>query len=145
MVEDDERHACDGARVVGVDVEVCTLDDASVCVCAHDAPVVCARVFARVAVCEDDGEASAVAQSDDVTVVALHVAAVEELVEVGGELVCVADSVLRGARRSKAVFDVVPRVHCWFLFLSAVSCLFSFVSLRLRVFFARVFLLVMVP
>ena len=145
LVEDDERHACDGARVVGVDVEVCTLDDASVCVCAHDAPVVCARVFARVAVCEDDGEASAVAQSDDVTVVALHVAAVEELVEVGGELVCVADSVLRGARRSKAVFDVVPRVHCWFLFLSAVSCLFSFVSLRLRVFFARVFLLVMVP
>lgn len=145
LVEEDERHSCDGARVVGVDVEVCALDDASVCVCAHDAPVVCARVFARVAVCEDDGEASAVAQSDDVAVITLHVAAVEELVEGGGELVCVADSVLRGARRSKAVFDVVPRVHCWFLFLSAVSCLFSFVSLRLRVFFARVFLLVMVP
>lgn len=86
-----------------------------------------------------------VAQGDDVAVVALHVAAVEELVEVGGELVCVAGGVLCGACWSKAVFDVVPRVHCWFLFLSAVSCLFSFVSLRLRVFFARVFLLVMVP
>ena len=68
-------------------------------------------------------------------VVAFHVAAVEELVEDGGELVCVADSVLRGARRSKAVFDVVPCVHCWFLFLSVDSCLFSFVSLWLRVFY----------
>ena len=70
-------------------------------------------------------------------VVALHVAAVEELVEGGGELVCVAGGVLCGARWSKAVFDVVPRVHCWFLFLSVVSCLFLFVSMLLRVFFAR--------
>ena len=134
LVEEDERQAGDGARVVGVDVEVCTLDDAAVCVCAHDAPVVCARVFDRVAVCEGDGEAGAVAQGDDVAVITLHVAAVEELVEGGGELVCVADSVLRGARRSKAVFDVVPRVHLC-VFLSVASCLFSFVSLRLRVFY----------
>lgn len=125
LVEEDERHACDGARVVGVGVEVCALDDASVCVCAHDAPVVCARVFARVAVCEGDGEAGAVAQSDNVAVVDLHVAAVEELVEGGGELICVAGGVLCGARWSKAVFDVVPRVHGWSLFLSFVSCLFS--------------------
>ena len=145
LVEEDERHACDGARAVGVLLEVCALDDASVCVCAHDAPVVCARVFARVAVCEDDGEASAVAQSDDVTVVAFHVAAVEELVEVGGELVCVAGGVGGGSRGCESVFDVVPRVHCWFLFLSVVSCLFSFASLWLRVFFARVFLIVMIP
>lgn len=124
LVEEDERHACDGARVVGVLLEVCALDDASVCVCAHDAPVVCARVFARVAVCEDDGEASAVAQSDDVTVVALHVAAVEEFVEGGGELVCVAGGVLCGACWSKAVFDVVPCVHLC-VFLSVASCLFS--------------------
>lgn len=105
-----------------------------------------------VAVCEGDGEASAVAQGDDVAVVACHVAAVEELVEGGGELVCVADGVLCGACWSKAVFDVVPRVHCWFLFLSAVSCLFSFllgrVSPPARVGvspYARVFLLVMIP
>ena len=123
LVEEDERHTRDGARVVGVGVEVCALDDASVCVCAHDAPVVCARVFARVAVCEDDGEASAVAQSDDVTVVAFHVAAVEELVEGGGELVCVAGGVLCGACWSKAVFDVVPRVHLC-VFLSVASRLF---------------------
>ena len=137
LVEEDERQAGDGARVVGVLLEVCALDDASVCVCAHDASVVCARVFARVAVCEDDGEASAVAQSDDVTVVALHVAAVEELVEGGGELVCVTGGVLCGAYWSKAVFDVVPRVHCFLVFLSVASRLFAFVSLRLRVFFAR--------
>lgn len=68
-------------------------------------------------------------------VITLHVAAVEELVEGGGELVCVADSVLRGARRSKAVFYVVPRVHCFLVFLSVVSRLFSFVSLWLRVFY----------
>lgn len=42
LVEEDERYACDGARVVGVGVEVCALDDAAVCVCAHDASVVCA-------------------------------------------------------------------------------------------------------
>lgn len=137
LVEEDERHARDGARVVGVGVEVCALDDAAVRVCAHDAPVVCARVFARVAVCEDDGEASAVAQGDDVAVVAFHVAAVEELVEGGGELVCVAGGVLCGACWLKAVFDVVPCVHCFFVFLSVVSCLFAFAPMWLRVFFAR--------
>lgn len=137
LVEEDERHACDGARAVGVLLEVCSLDDASVCVCAHDASVVCARVFARVAVCEGDGEAGAVAQSDDVAVVAFHVATVEELVEGGGELVCVAGGVGGGARGCESVFDVVPRVHCFFVFLSVASRLFAFVSLRLRVFFAR--------
>lgn len=54
LVEEDERHARDGARVVGVSVEVCTLDDATVCVCAHVLTVcACARagtVRARVAV-----------------------------------------------------------------------------------------------
>ena len=148
LVEEDERYAGDGARVVGVLLEVCALDDAAVCVCAHVLTVcACARagtVRARVAACERDGEAGAVAQGDDVAVVALHVAAVEELVEGGGELICVADGVLYGAYWSKAVFDVVPRVHLC-VFLSGVSCLFSFVSLWLRVFFARVFLLVMVP
>ena len=120
--------------MVGVGVQVCALDDAAVCVCAHDAPVVCARVFARVAVCEGDGEAGAVAQGDDVAVVALHVAAVEEFVEVGGELVCVAGGVGGGSGWCEAVFDVVPRVHRFFVFLSVVSCLFVFVSLWLRVF-----------
>lgn len=78
----------------------------------------------------------AVAQGDDVAVVAFHVAAVEELVEVGGELACVAGGVLCGACWSKAVFDVVPRVHA-FVFLSGVSCLFAFAPMWLRVFFAR--------
>lgn len=137
LVEEDERQAGDGAHVVGVGVQVCALDDAAVCVCAHDASVVCARVFARVAVCEGDGEAGAVAQGDDVAVVALHVAAVEELVEVGGELVCVAGGVGGGSRGCESVFDVVPRVHCFFVFLSVASRLFAFVSLQLRVFFAR--------
>lgn len=54
LVEEDERYACDGARVVGVGVEVCALDDAAVCVCAHVLAVcACARagtVRARVAV-----------------------------------------------------------------------------------------------
>lgn len=144
LVEEDEARAGDGARVVGVGVQVCALDDAAVCVCAHDASVVCARVFARVAVCEGDGEAGAVAQGNDVAVVALHVAAVEELVEVGGELVCIAGGVGGGSRWRKAVFDVVPRVHRFFVFLSVASDLFAFVYLRLRVFFARTFLLVMV-
>lgn len=136
LVEEDERHACDGARVVGVGVEVCALDDAAVGLCAHVLTVcACDRVLASgVAVAECDGEVGAVAECDDVAVVACHVAAVEELVEVGGELVLVADSVLRGARRSKAVFDVVPRVHLC-VFLSVASRLFSFVSLRLRVFY----------
>ena len=128
LVEEDERQAGDGARVVGVDVEVCTLDDAAVCACAHVLAVcACARVLASgVSVAECDGEVGAVAEGDDVAVVALHVAAVEELVEGGGELVCVAGSVLCGARWPKAVFDVVPRVRDWFLFLSFASRLFSF-------------------
>ena len=54
LVEEDERHACDGARVVGVSVEVCALDDTAICVCAHVLTVcACARagtVRARVAV-----------------------------------------------------------------------------------------------
>lgn len=54
LVEEDERHTRDGARVVGVGVEVCALDDAAVCVCAHVLAVcACARagtVRARVAV-----------------------------------------------------------------------------------------------
>lgn len=65
----------------------------------------------------------AVAECDDVAVVACHVAAVEELVEVGGELVLVADGVLCGARWRKEVFDVVPRVHLC-VFLSVASRLF---------------------
>lgn len=77
----------------------------------------------------------AVAECDDVAVVALHVAAVEELVEGGGELICVTGGVLCGAYWSKAVFDVVPCVHCWLVFLPVVSCLFSFMSLWLRVFY----------
>ena len=126
LVEEDEGEAGDSACVVGVGVEVCALDDAAVCVCAHILTVcACAHVLASgVAVAECDGEAGSVAERDDVTVVVLHVAAVEELVEGGGELVCVADGVLCGARWSKAVFDVVPRVHGWFLFLSVVFCLF---------------------
>ena len=148
LVEEDERHARDGARVVGVSVQVCALDDAAVCVCAHVLTVcACARagtVRARVAVAEGDGDVASVAQGDDVAVVAFHVAAVEELVEVGGELICVAGGVGGGSRGCEAVFDVVPRVHGWSLFLSFVSCLFSFTSIWLRVFFARVFLLVMV-
>ena len=54
LVEEDEGEAGDGARVVGVGVEVCALDDAAVCVCAHVVTVcACARagtVRARVAV-----------------------------------------------------------------------------------------------
>lgn len=105
----------------------------------------------------------AVAECDDVAVVALHVAAVEELVEVGGELACVAGRVGGGLAGCEAVFDVVPRVHGWSLFLSVVFCLFlcalvacclpracgeSRGVLYARVgvsHFARVFLLVMVP
>lgn len=154
LVEEDEGEARDGACVVGVGVQVCALDDAAVCVGAHVLTVcACARagtVRARVAVCEGDGEVGAVAECDDVAVVACHVAAVEELVEGGGELVCVAGGVLCGARWSKAVFDVVPRVHLC-VFLSVASRLFSFllgrVSPPARVGvspFARVFLFVMV-
>lgn len=44
LVEEDERHSCDGARVVGVGVEVCALDDTAICVCAHVLTVcACAR------------------------------------------------------------------------------------------------------
>lgn len=143
LVEEDERQTSNGARVVGVGVQVCALDDATVCVCAHDAPVVCARVFARVAVREGDGEAGTVAQGNDVSVVALHVASVEEFVEVGGELVCVADGVLCCARRREAVFDVVPRVQ--FVRVPFVCVLFVFVRVRMVcVCFLRAFLLVMV-
>ena len=96
-------------------------------------------------------------------VVALDVAAVEELVEVGGELICVVGGVLCGACWCEAVFDVVPRVHGWSLFLSVVFCLFlcalvacclpracgesrGVLCARVGVsHFARVFLLVMVP
>ena len=133
LVEEDERYACDGARVVGVGVEVCALDDAAVCVGAHVLTVcACARagtVRARVAVCEGDGEVGAVAECDDVAVVAFHVAAVEEFVEVGGELVCVAGGVLCGARRREAVFDVVPRVQ--FVRVPFVCVLFVFVRVRM--------------
>ena len=77
----------------------------------------------------------AVAESDDVAVVASDVAAVEELVEVGGEMALVADGVLCGACWCEAVFDVVPRVHGSLLFLSVVFCLLSFVPMWLRVFY----------
>lgn len=54
LVEEDERQAGDGARVVGVGVEVCALDDAAVCVRSHVLTVcACARagtVRTRVAV-----------------------------------------------------------------------------------------------
>ena len=140
LVEEDERHTRDGARVVGVGVEVCALDDAAVCVCSHILTVcACAHALASgVATREGDGEVGAVAECDDVSVVVLHVAAVEEFVEVCGELVLVAGGVLCGARWSKAVFDVVPLVHCWSLFLSVASRLFSFLSLRLRIIPARI-------
>lgn len=160
LVEEDERHACDGARAVGVLLEVCALDDTAVCFRTRLrervlVAVVCARrvggYTSGVAVAECDGEVGAVAERDDVAVVVLHVAAVEKFVEGGGELVCVADGVLCGARWPKAVFDVVPRVHYWFLFLSVASRLFSFllgrVSPPARVGvspYARVFLFVMV-
>lgn len=134
LVEEDEGEARDGACVAHVGVEVGALDDTPVGFRArlHErvlVAVVCARSACEstrgIAVAERDGEVGAVAECDDVAVVALHVAAVEELVEVGGELALVADGVLCGARWSKAVFDVVPHVHCWFLFLSVASRLFS--------------------
>lgn len=71
-------------------------------------------------------------------VVALHVAAVEELVEGGGELVCVAGGVLCGACWSKAVFDVVPRVHLFPRFpFGCVPFVLVRVYLGARVFRAR--------
>lgn len=62
-------------------------------------------------------------------VVALHVAAVEEFVEVGGELVCVAGCVGGGSRGCEAVFDVVPRVQ--FVRVPFVCALFVFVRARM--------------
>ena len=54
LVEEDERHSCDGARMVGIGVQVCALDNTAVCVGAHVLTVcACARagtVRARVAV-----------------------------------------------------------------------------------------------
>ena len=69
-------------------------------------------------------------------VVACHVAAVEELVEGGGELTLVAGGVLCGSRGCESVFDVVPRVHLC-VFLSVASCLFS-CTLVVRCLRARV-------
>lgn len=149
FVEEDEGEAGDGACVAYVGVEVCALDDAPVGFRAHRLStcvlvvVVCVRCVGGGIIgvaAECDGVVGAVVECDDVSVVALHVAAVEELVEVGGELVCVAGGVLCGARWSKAVFDVVPRVHCWFLFLSVASCLFFFVYAGCALFSARVWM-----
>ena len=134
LVEEDECEAGDGARVARVGVEVCSFDDALVGFCAWLCgrvlvAVVCVRCvggcIGGVAVAEGDGEVGAVAECDDVAVVAGDVAAVEEFVEGGGELGLVAGGVLCGACWCGAVFDVVPRVHCWFLFLSVASRLFS--------------------
>ena len=69
----------------------------------------------------------AVAESDDVSVVALHIAAVEELVEVGGELACVAGRVGGGLAGCEAVLNFLALVHGWLVFLSVVFCLFFFV------------------
>ena len=171
LVEEDECEARDGARVAHVGVEVCSFDDAPVGFCARLRErvlvvVVCARCvggYTSGAAAECDGEVGAVAESDDVAVVVSDVAAVEELVEGGGEMALVADGVLCGARWCEAVFDVVPRVRGSPLFLSVVFCLFlcalvacclpracgeSRGVLYARVgvsHFARVFLLVTVP
>ena len=159
LVEEDEGEARDGARVAYVGVEVCALDDAPVGFRAHRlrGRVLVAVVGAHrvcgytsgVAVAKRDGEVGAVAEGDDVAVVVLDVAAVEELVQVGSELVCVVGGVLCGARWRKAVFDIVPRVHLC-VFLSVASRLFSHLlgrvssPARVSVFsFARVFLFVM--
>lgn len=130
LVEEDEGEAGDGACVVGVGVEVCALDDAAVCVCAHVLTVcACAHVLASgVAVAECDGEAGAVAERDDVAVVVLHVAAVEELVEGGGELVCVADGVLCGALAQSRV-----RCRSTCSFVRVPFGCFSFVLVRVSV------------
>ena len=134
LVEEDECEARDGARVAHVGVEVCSFDDAPVGFRAHRlnacvlVAVVCARCvggYTSGVAAECDGEVGAVAECDDVSVVVLDVAAVEELVEGGGEMVLVAGGVLCGACWCEAVFDVVPRVHGSLLFLSVVFCLFS--------------------
>ena len=137
LVEEDEGEARDGACVAHVGVEVGALDDTLVGLCAHLVlvcvlvAVVCARSVCEsargVAVAERDGEVGAVAECDDVSVVALHVAAVEELVEVGGELACVAGRVGGGLAGCEAVLNFLALVHGWLVFLSVVFCLFFFV------------------
>lgn len=136
LVEEDEGEAGDGACVAHVGVEVCAFDDASVGFCARRLSVcvlvvvVCAcRVGGCVSgvAAECDGEVGAVAECDDVSVVALHVVAVEEFVEVGGELVCVAGCVGGGLAGCEAVLNFLALVHGWFVFLSVVFCLFFFV------------------
>lgn len=134
LVEEDEGEAGDGACVAHVGVEVCALDDAPVGFRAHRlntcvlVAVVCARRvggYTSGVAAECDGEVGAVAECDDVSVVAFHVAAVEELVEVGGELACVAGRVGGGLAGCEAVFNFLALVHGWLVFLSVASCLFS--------------------
>lgn len=162
LVEEDEGEAGDGACVAHVGVEVCALDDAPVGFRAHRlntcvlVAVVCARRvggYTSGVAAECDGEVGAVAECDDVSVVALHVAAVEELVEVGGELACVAGRVDGGLAGCEAVLNFLALVHGWLVFLSVVFCLFFFVyagcalsTVRVWVapLSARVFLFVMV-
>ena len=162
LVEEDEGEARDGACVAHVGVEVGALDDTPVGLRAHLVlvcvlvAVVCARSACestRGVAAECDGEVGAVAECDDVSVVALHVAAVEELVEVGGELACVAGRVGGGLAGCEAVLNFLALVHGWLVFLSVVFCLFFFVyagcalsTVRVWVasLFARVFLFVMV-
>lgn len=132
LVEEDECEARDGARVAHVGVEVRSFDDSPVGFCARGRErvlvvVVCACCvggYTSGVAAECDGEVGAVVECDDVAVVVSDVAAVEELVEVGGEMALVADGVLCGARWCEAASDVVPRVHGSLLFLSAVFCLF---------------------
>ena len=162
LVEEDEGEARDGACVAHVGVEVGALDDTPVGLRAHLVlvcvlvAVVCARSACestRGVAAECDGEVGAVAECDDVSVVALHVAAVEELVEVGGELACVAGRVGGGLAGCEAVLNFLALVHGWLVFLSVVFCLFFFVyagcalsTVRVWVvpLSARVFLFVMV-
>ena len=136
LVEEDEGEAGDGACVAHVGVEVCALDDAPVGFRAHRlntcvlVAVVCARRvggYTSGVAAECDGEVGAVAECDDVSVVALHVAAVEELVEVGGELACVAGRVGGDLAGCEAVLNFLALVHGWLVFLSVVFCLFFFV------------------
>lgn len=77
----------------------------------------------------------------------------EELVEVGGELACVAGRVGGGLAGCEAVLNFLALVHAWLVFLSVVFCLFFFVyagcalpTVRVWVvpLSARVFLFVMV-
>ena len=136
LVEEDEGEAGDGACVAHVGVEVCSFDGAPVGFRAHRlnacvlVVVVCARCvggYASGVAAECDGEVGVVAECDDVSVVVLHVAAVEELVEVGGELACVAGCVGGGLAGCEAVLNFLALVHGWLVFLSVVFCLFFFV------------------